>query len=194
MTRIARAQQCDDQGCDVAHLLVRGTHVSFISTEAAKKYAKQNGGRIPRATDEYGVETTTDERVVHPDIVIPTDFVLVHDTKAALLNRCELYLLRWRKGGAGDTSLIHPDDVQAAHDYFGSGYQLQHGSVELPDGKWERVAKVAFIRYTRQGQHAAKYEHEFEPPAWIYDCTRPLSWKLKLPNGCIVDDRGFVRP
>lgn len=187
MGRVGRAEVCDTGGCDTAHLLVRGTNISFVSVEQWRAY-----GSPKREADLNGKMPPESE--LPSDITIPDDFVLIHDTQAALFNRCEIYIVKWHGSGAKHGRTMHPDDANAAREYFGSRSRLEYGDVEIPEGPWQRLCKTAFIRYRRQGEHAAPYEHPWNPHVWILDCQRPLAWKLKLPNGCIVDDRGFVRP
>lgn len=174
---LARAEECDDKSCTVSHLLVRGDHISFVSSEQARK---------------VGVHPLDDTKMPS-DIALPADFVVVHDTSATLFDPCHMHIVKWRRGRKG-LSTVHNKDVQVARKYFGRNSQLKVGDVEVPQGPWKRVAKISFIRYRREGYAKGNYEHEFKPPVYLYSTTNPLAWKLRLPNGCIVDERGFVRP
>jgi len=76
--------------------------------------------------------------------------------------------------------------------YFGSDYDGRIGYIDIPSGRWSSVGDVTRIYYERPGQHADYYQHPFKQPV-------PLSqngdfYRLALPNGCVVNDRGFVVP
>lgn len=174
--RIAQAEVCDSKTCRTGHLLVRGDRISFVSVEQVKKVGRHK----------------LDAEAMPSDVVLPVNFVLVHDTAGSLLSPCELFIVRWHKGVT--ESVLENDSrvVADARKYFGRGLPLQVGEVDVPDGPWQRVGKVAFIRYFRAGNTGGMYEHEFDSPMMI--SYTPHSWKLALPNGCIVDSRGFVRP
>lgn len=176
--RIAKTEVCDSEACRTGHLLVRGDRLSFVSVEQVKKVGRHK----------------LDAEQMPSDVVLPQDYVLVHDTAGSLLSPCELFVVRWHKG---DTKLALPNESQVVTDarkYFGGSLPLQIGEVDTPDGPWHRVAKVAFIRYFRAGNSSGMYEHEYDTPVLLHYTTKPLAWKLALPNGCIVDSRGFVRP
>lgn len=186
--RLAEAEVCNDRACATTQLLVRGDKVSFVSVEQAKKVGCSTG-LCPMALSDAKMPA---------DVKIPKPYVLVHDVLGELLDRCELYVVRWR-GGARRMSNSHPEAQQVAEDYYGATTQVSVGSVEIPRGSWTRVAKVRFIRYTRASSPDVRrprdYEHEYDPPVWLSVCRSPtLAWKISLPSGCIVDSRGFVRP
>lgn len=174
---LTEAEQCDDNACTTSHLLVRGDKISFVSAEQAEK---------------VGVHPLDDSKMPS-DITLPEDFVLVHDTSGVLFDPCHMYIVRWH-GGGKKVSDVHQDDVKVARDYFGKNLSLSVGDVEVPEGRWNRIAKIRFIRYRRAGKARGNYEHEFKPPVYLYSTQGGLAWKLKLPDGCIVDERGFVRP
>lgn len=176
--RIAQTEVCDSKTCQTGTLLVRGDRISFVSVEQVKKVGRHK----------------LDAEKMPSDIELPGDYVLVHDTAGSLLSRCELFIVRWHKAG---TNLVPSKESRAvtdAREYFGRDVPLQLGEVDIPEGAWQRVAKVAFIRYRRVGNSGGMYEHEYDTPVFLYDTTKPLAWKLALPNGCIVDARGFVHP
>ena len=177
MRHLAEAEVCDDEVCTTSHLLVRGDKISFVSSEQAAR---------------VGVHPLDDTKMPS-DIELPADFVLVHDTSGVLFDRCHMYIVRWRSAGK-KLADVHQDDVKVAREYFGKGSRLNVGDVEVPEGRWNRIAKIRFIRYRRAGHARGNYEHEFDPPVYLYSTQGGLAWKLRLPDGCIVDERGFVRP
>lgn len=184
--RLADATVCDARGCYSSHFLVRGTRIEFLSVEGLKKSGAKR-------------ETKNDlvywsPRMPKADIVLPTGYVLVHDTVGALLSKCDLYVVRWRSGGSKE---IPNDILEDAHKYFIDGKNrqlpLSYGSVEIPGGPWDLETKVALIRYRRPG-FSRPFEHAYDPAVEVHYCERPLAWRLPLPSGCIVDSHGFVWP
>lgn len=175
--RVAVAEVCDAESCQQSTLLVRGDRISFVSVEQARKV-----GRHP-----------LDEEKMPSDVFLPPDYVVVHDTSGILFDRCHMHIVKWR-GGRKRLHNVRNLDVHSTSKYFGSDAKISVGEVEVPEGPWKKTAKIAFIRYRRTGNLKGNYEHDFDPCVFLYSTQRPLSWKLRLPNGCIVDERGFVRP
>lgn len=184
--RIAEATACDSKGCYSSHLLVRGDRVSFLSTEA---YRQSKAKREVRDGKVYWSPSMPPS-----DVKLPPGYVLVHDTVGELLTKCDLYIVRWRRGGSKEAS---KDIIEDAHAYFEevSGRQLglRYGSVEIPAGPWKKIARVSFIRYQQPGVPGPS-EHAYDPAVDVYDCMHPLAWRLPLPTGCVVDSHGFVWP
>lgn len=175
--RIAQATVCEGDVCETSDLLVRGDQIQFVSVEQVR---------------EVG-DHPLDELAMPSDIRLKSNFVLVQDTSGLLFDRCHMHIVRWH-GVRRSLQSVRANSVQVARQYFGNGIPISVGEVEVPEGPWQRVAKVKYIRYRRYGYAKANYEHPFNPPVFLYATQRPLAWKLKLPNGCIVDERGFVRP
>lgn len=184
--RLAEATVCDAKGCYSSHFLVRGTHIQFLSTEQLKR----SGAK--REVEDGQVYWSP--RMPPADIKLPPAYVLVHDTIGAVLSKCDLYVVRWRGGSHKEAT---KDVLTDAHEYFiaenDQQLPLSYGSVEIPEGPWSRVARVALIRYRRPG-FAKPFEHLYEPAVDLYDTLRPLAWRLPLPIGCRVDSHGFVWP
>lgn len=176
--RVAKTKVCERGVCDVGHLLVRGDRVSFVSTEQVRRVGRHKLDAVNMPSD----------------VELPDDYVLVHDTTGKLLNRCDLYVVRWHKGSSNLGHNVSQELIRSAHDYYGFETPVTFGRVDIPKGKWHRLAKVAFIRYRRVGDSPGMFEHEYDVPVMLYDMTRPLAWRLPLPEGCVVDARGFVRP
>lgn len=106
------------------------------------------------------------------------------------------------------------DEVDAGHDYFGSNAIVYKGHVDLPPkalGEWQRVGVVTQVFYDRAGtKHPGYYKHEFNAPRGMVklialfkkrvatgDCVLyelDGCYRLELPKGCIIDDRGIVLP
>lgn len=195
--RIAEATVCDNSGCYTGHLMVRGDQVSFLSVQRWSALQRQG---YKREVDKGDVIWTPE--MPESDVKLPAGYVLVHDTTGEILNKCDLYVLKWRgKTGSNpaksDTGSINEQLLRDAREYFvaESGRELTpgHGAVEIPEGSWTKVASVQFVRYRRPG-FPKPFEHDYDPAVDVYDCMRPLAWRLPLPSGCVVDSRGFVWP
>lgn len=187
--RVAEAEVCESGTCNVGNLLVRGDRVSFVSCEKWKRL-KTAGYR----RREEGGRVIWTPRVPNSDVKLPRGHVVVHDTTGNLLSQCDLYIVKWHsKTGISSSELPH-DELRVAREYYGDNVPIKCGSVDIPQGPWRKVGKVKFIRYFRAGQQQDTYEHEYEPAVLLCDSSRPLAWRLALPIGCVVDDRGFVWP
>lgn len=178
VARVAKTEVCDTKACYQGHLLVRGDKISFVSTEQVRRVGYH----------------ALDPDAMPSDIELPGNYVLVHDTAGELLNRCDFYVVRWYTDrGQSDHSKIGSKALRDAHAYFGSGTSIKLGSVDIPEGPWKRETKVKCIRYRRHG-YDKLFEHTYDVPVDLFTTDRPLAWRVSLPSGCIVDERGFVRP
>jgi hypothetical protein len=175
--RLAATKVCDSGTCDIGYFLVRGDRISFVSVEQVRAVGRHKLDAVEMPSD----------------IRLPASFVLVHDATGELLSKCDLYVLKWTKGAPFRLPRVQQSEAQAARDYFGNNARIHTGTVLLPSAKWTRTARVAFIRYRRYG-YKVPLEHEYNPPVWIYSCKRPLAWRIALPEGCVIDSRGFVHP
>lgn len=124
-------------------------------------------------------------------IILPPSYGIVHDVSGQYLRPCDIYFLRFQKTGGRieDENLI--EDLK---DYYGEYSDLSKGTVDIPMGPWVRIASVRNIRYYRAGNLRGHYEHPFSQNVLLYQCDRPLSWRLRLPDDCEVTAHGFVRP
>lgn len=186
--RIAEIEVCDNRVCEVGHILVRGDRVSFVSSELVRAVGEK---KVPVAAGEAAWRDR-EGRFIPSDIRLPPAYVLVNDAAGRLLDRCEIYIVRWRNNKRREVSDIHRADLAAAQDYFGSGASIRNGFVDIPKGPWKRVVRVRYIRYERFG-FDKPFEHRYDPAVDLFS-TQPLAWRIPLPEGCVIDSRGFVRP
>lgn len=176
--RVAQTEFCNEQKCWQSFLLVRGDQISFVSTEQVAKVGYH----------------ALDPKAMPSDIVLPKNYVLVHDTAGEFLNRCDFYVVRWYPDKDHfDTNKMPAKARKDVHAYFGRNSSLQAGSVDIPEGPWRRDAKVRCIRYRRHG-YDRLFEHKYEVPVDLFYSSKPPAWRVSLPSSCIVDERGFVRP
>jgi hypothetical protein len=184
--KVAEAEVCESGLCDVGNMLVRGDKVSFVSVERVRK-----SGAKRKEVDGRVIWTP---EMPKADIELPRGFVVIHDTAGKLLSPCDLYIVKWYSNKGVAVSDLPHDELASVREYYGAKTKIKVGLVEIPEGPWEKVGRVQLIRYFRAGKAEDTYEHEFDPPVDLFDCARPLAWRLPLPQGCVVDDRGFVWP
>jgi hypothetical protein len=188
--RIAEATVCDTGGCATGGLLVRGDRVSFLSVERWRQLEREGYKREVEGGD---VIWTPD--MPESDVPLPAGHVLVHDPSGALLDKCDLYVVRWR-GGRSVPAMNETLEVAAGKYLIGpDGRELSKrgGSVEIPDGRWRHAARAKFIRYRRPG-FPKLFEHDYDPPVEVRDSASTLAWRLPLPSGCLIDAHGFGWP
>ena len=187
--RVAQAEVCDSRSCETVHLLVRGDRVSFVSLERARDVGEK------KVAVEPGMAAWRDRNgnFIPADITMPGGYVLVNDATSRVLDKCDIYVVKWRNSGNRNPQEIDPTDLSAAEEYFRTGAQIRSGFVEHPKGPWYRTARIRYIRYERHGSDRP-FEHRYDVPVELRYCKRPLAWRLPLPEGCIIDSRGFVRP
>ena len=124
---------------------------------------------------------------------IPEYWGLVHDVDGKLLGRCELVICPYELVSENIEGLPQ-NVVKAAVSYYGGGKRLVKGSVEIPNGPWQFIGDAVFIYYARYGKKRGLYQHPFEEPVPVFQQKYGECFKLKLPNKCIIDSRGFVWP
>lgn len=192
---IVEATDCTTGACYTHWILERGYNISFVSTEQVRRSGAK---RFVRPTGPNGErEVYWEPRLPRADVTFPRGFVLVHDTTGELLHRCDMYIVRKKRGAK-----FAPDDVPQnvlndAESYFVDQHEkalpILGGSVEIPQGPWVRLARVRLIRYRRAG-FSKPFEHAYDPPVEVHYSRGTLGYRLPLPNGCIVDDHGFRWP
>lgn len=190
IAHVVEAEVCETGLCNIGHLLVRGDRVSFVSVEQLKR-----SGAKRKVVDG---RVYWDPAPPKSDVTMERGYVVVHDTTNSLLSSCDLYIVKWHQIYTRDSSgldEISPEALASAREYYGPKTPIRVGSVEMPEGPWSRIpGKMALIRYRRYGVDQDDYEHVWEPSVSLYDCARPIAYRLPLPEGCVVDERGFVRP
>lgn len=144
-------------------------------------------------------------------VVAPPDAGLLHDESGAYWPRCSLLVANFERGS---------EETDEGKNYFGRGAGVKRGSVELPPkdiSAWQKLGEIKTIFYDRAGTKAPGYfKHQFNKPRGLYKLvflvkgkagkqpavlytlfSRRLGqsfYRVELPSGCIVDDRGIVLP
>lgn len=126
----------------------------------------------------------------------PIAFVCAHDPTGEFLRPCDFYIAKFLP----ETIPVHDayedsESYTAAERYFGGATRILKGSLELPDGAWQRVGLFDEIGYRRRGDRKGLYQHNYAESVPLYECKgRVRAWRIRLPVDCITDERGFVRP
>lgn len=154
-------------------IVIKGSHVRFELVEpSGKPVPHPNPGKVIKGKI----------------VTLPTDHGIIHDPDGQAFDRCEVFFGPYRK------TRRRAEMTKAARAYMGSDYPASYAVVDLPRGTWKPLGEVAQIFYKRPGRYDGKYFHPFKRghAPHLFKCGR--FYKLALPGGCIVDDRGFVFP
>ena len=126
-------------------------------------------------------------------IVLPKHYGFVHDPKGQYLNRCDIYVSRYRRSNPYVTPM-EPKMASIARAYFGNLENLNEGVVELPTGPWQLLGRVVQILYDRYGDRHGPFFHPFKQPVDLYRQADGEAYMLQLPDFCVIDSHGFVWP
>ena len=152
-------------------IVIKGSHVRFelVSQIPAEKRKK------PPATNGKVIS-------------LPNAYGIIHDPDSENFDKCECYFGPYKR------TRKRIEMTQKASAYMGSSYPATFATVDLPSGTWKPIGDVAQIFYKRPGRYSGKYFHPFKAGFVPKLYKNGRFYKLALPGGCIVDDRGFVFP
>ena len=141
---------------------------------------------------EHGVEGNIDDVGIH----FPEQFVVAHDPTGEFLRPCDFYIARFLHSLVPVDGAYRDDESQTlAERFYGSGSRISKGSLELPDGDWQRIGLIDEIGYRRRGDRKGRYQHTYAESVPLYECKgRVRAWRIRLPVSCVADERGFVSP
>lgn len=138
-------------------------------------------------------------------VEFPESWGLVHDPVGECVDTCEIFVCPYSLSSRSRVEV--PQDVhRVATDYWGDGYKLKNGFVELPHGPWERVGRIVRVYYDRYGELASKYQHPFKQEvkdsavlykqrrAQRYGSKSHKAYRISLPDSCVINAHGFVWP
>jgi hypothetical protein len=125
---------------------------------------------------------------------------MIHDPTGRAWPRCRVLVGPFRR------SRREIEPTKEMVKYYGKDYRPTAATVTLPRGeKKTKLGEVVMIYYLRLGtrapygfHHPFKNESKFlgavlrRHPAHLYEVGN--FYELVLPDGCIVDDRGYVFP
>jgi len=118
----------------------------------------------------------------------PVSYGIIHDPEGKQLSKCVAYLGPYR------TNKKPIEMTSDAKQYFGSDYDARSAVVNIPDGEWKPMGTVTQIFYKRPGKYEGKYFHLFNKNTKVLLSRCKNHFRLEMPNGCIVNWRGFVYP
>ena len=138
----------------------------------------------------YGVKF---ERTAGKAIVLPYRYGIIHDPEGTILPPCNVYF-----GPYTISKRVVEAPSRAAREYFGRDYKLRYITVAIPSGTWKPVGEVAVLHYVRTegSAHGGPYFHPIKQPL---NPSAPLTkngrfYKIAMPDGCVINWRGFVFP
>ena len=129
---------------------------------------------------------------------IPDSWGLIHDPLGAVMSPCDIRIGPYRSNGK-KAQIDDPVMARVARAYFGHGMDIYGGSVDIPDGKWQRVGRVEVVYYARygQGRFNGLFRHQIKmqaPAVHLMKLQGGNGFRLEFPQGCIIDSHGFVWP
>lgn len=138
----------------------------------------------------------------------PRSAGLLFDADGVYWPACSLLVTTFGRGE-------ETDDVDAStRAYFGKGAITRRGTAQLPPAEleqWTEVGELDTLFYRRTGTRApGDFKHPFHKPkgllrvvfalkgkaarAPVILSRRGAAYRIDMPDGCIVDDRGIVLP
>lgn len=135
----------------------------------------------------------------------PAKFGMLHDAAGRYWPSCSLLIAPFQNGTI---------EVDEGADYFGKNAAVYEGRVELPEknlSRWDEIGTVSQVFYERTGtKYPGYYKHAFNKPRGMQKIVAlfkkrvaesPVTlfelgecFRLELPKGCLIDDRGIVLP
>jgi len=132
----------------------------------------------------------------------PASFALLHDPTGRHWKKTSILIAPFHRDG------VDVEPSSAAKAYLGSRHSTKQGDVDLPPrplSAWDYEGDVEQIWYTRHGSKygGRRFRHRFNSSglqrlvrgvgrARLYSHGR--LYRLELPRGAAVDDRGFLWP
>jgi hypothetical protein len=141
----------------------------------------------------YNVELVVDGRVIRPP------GVLLHDPSGSDWPRTSCLITSFKRSGE---PLTRPSAEARA--WAENPDAVKAGTVDTPPrslSSWTSVGGCERIRYTRKGEHADHYVHDFDDKEWLV-FSRKLpevyrlgrSMRVELGPRAVFNWRGFVYP
>ena len=139
------------------------------------------------------------------------DAGMLYDESGASWPKCSLLIAGFERGRK---------KTDEGSSYFGRNADIREGSIDLPPkdlSAWHKLGEIDQIFYDRAGtKHPGFFRHQFNKPRGLYRVifmfkrraskqpavlyslwrrkTEEQFYRIELPEGCIVDDRGVVLP
>lgn len=120
-------------------------------------------------------------------------FWLMSDDRGEIGSACHVYLCRTKLDGRPVGQACHPQDIEDARSYHDGRRRFRAYNPLFSLEGWRLVALVSEIRYLRD--RPPPFRHVFDRPVRCYvSSSRPVTYKITLGEGCILNDHGFVEP
>lgn len=129
-------------------------------------------------------------------LLLPEKNVVVHDISGEQRRSCDFYICEQMAGRGSDRAATDAA-IDAAKRWSGNVGKVTLQKVALPDPPWQFAAQIDAIWYRRDAVEGlgGRYAHPYSPSVPLYRSQRqPGGWRIALPDGCIVDERGYVSP
>jgi hypothetical protein len=126
----------------------------------------------------------------------PEDYWILVDRDGAFWRRCNVGVVQVFYKGEEPGPDYRGMVVDVDHLCGCGGYELPIGAIfDDPYGKWKTVGYIDQIRYTRTDLgDKGDMEHDYDVPVPLFKRVGGNDFCVALPDGCIVDERGFVKP
>jgi len=125
-------------------------------------------------------------------IACDPDYLLVRDLSGDIWNPCDLHVLPALRNQVGLGKALS-DTEELAQKYYGKGARLQEVDLARPSGPWQHRGRIDTIWYKRRGRYQGRYTHRFAFPIAL-QAQGHRAYRLRLPEGCVANDRGIVWP
>ncbi len=127
------------------------------------------------------------------NLSLPRGWGMVHDPSGQQIGRCTVLLMKYNRA-LESANPITDIERKAAQDYFGQSYEPVRVILDFPTGKWQSGGRITEVRYARRGKFGGEWRHRFKKAVRLCIHASPRAYKLELPDDCVLDVRGFVRP
>ena len=132
--------------------------------------------------------TTAGEALLDRD----DDFWIVSDDRGEMWGACTVILCKCRRDPRPVRVACKQRDIDDAESYH-ERKMKRAWKPQFCLGPWRYLALASEIRYLRSTP--PPYRHPFEHPVKVYVSTSsPVTYKVVLGRGCILNDHGFVEP
>ncbi len=118
------------------------------------------------------------------------DMVVVSDPNGQFFPRCHVFLVRALHARHGVRDEPERSFFRAMSWHNATKWPY-NAHVQIPRGPWKRFGVVDWIGYRRSD--LGPMSHDFEKTVSLY-LMGDVAGYLKLPAGCILNERGFVYP
>lgn len=116
---------------------------------------------------------------------------LMWDPTGEKISRCVLVVLPYTQVVPGVVP-VTPQERKQLEFWAGSVVEPVRVAVDSPKSSWQRSDTVRVIQYARLRGHRGTFRHRFKPPQPLFVAEGGLA--IVLPEDCVIDRRGIVRP